>query len=100
MLKGTESSNLSSSANERMIYQLNWFVYLLICADSTFYCGCTNNLERRLKAHNAGKGARYTRAKLPVKLVVSKGPMGHGDALRLEYAIKRLPRSQKQAALS
>jgi len=72
----------------------------LECSDFTYYCGCTNNLDRRLKAHNAGKGARYTKARLPVRLIISRGPMSHGDALRLEYAIKRLPRDQKQAALS
>jgi len=79
---------------------MSWTVYLLVCGDGTFYCGCTNDLERRLKAHNAGKGAKYTRGRLPVRVVASKAVAGRGDALRLEAAIKRLPRDQKLDALT
>ena len=79
---------------------MNWSVYLLLCADGTFYCGCTNDMVRRLKTHNAGKGAKYTRARLPVRLIAQKAVGSHGDALRLEASIKRLPRQLKQAAFS
>ena len=77
-----------------------WYVYLLLCADGTYYCGCTKDLERRFRQHNAGRGARYTRARLPVRMLVNKAVLGHGNALRLEADIKRLPRHLKQAALA
>jgi len=77
-----------------------WRVYLLLCRDWTYYCGCTNDLERRVKAHNAGKGAKFTRGRLPVILIASKAVVGRGDALRLEAAVKRLPWDRKIAALT
>lgn len=76
----------------------SWSVYLLVCGDGTFYCGCTNDLERRVRCHNAGKGARYTRGRLPVRVVAHKSCGSHGDALRLEAAIKKLPKDQKMNA--
>ena len=48
---------------------MNWVCYLLECADGTLYCGITNDLDKRLNAHNAGEGAKYTRSRLPVTLV-------------------------------
>lgn len=79
---------------------MNWTVYLLVCGDGTLYCGCTNDLEGRVRRHNAGKGAKYTRGRLPVRVVAQKAVAGRGDALRLEAAVKRLPRDQKLAALT
>ena len=73
----------------------NWHVYLVRCSDDTLYCGITNNIERRLKAHNEKKGAKYTRCRTPVTLVVSKGPMSKSDALKLEYKVKQQPRKDK-----
>jgi predicted GIY-YIG superfamily endonuclease len=78
----------------------NWYVYLLECGDGSYYCGATTDPERRLKQHQAGKGARYTRSHLPVWLIAKKGSMGHGEALRLEAAVKRLPRDKKLSALA
>lgn len=74
-----------------------WGVYLLVCADDSLYCGVTTDLPARLRAHNGGKaGARYTRARRPVRLLASTGPvLSRRAALRLEIAIKRLPRGQK-----
>lgn len=73
----------------------SWRVYLLECADGTLYCGVTNDLARRLAMHDAGRGARYTRGRGPVRLAWSEEAASKGDALRRERAIKRIPRSAK-----
>ena len=72
-----------------------YFVYLLRCSDDTLYTGCTNDLDRRLAAHNAGKGAKYTRSRRPVALVYWEQAADRSGALRRERAIKRLTRKQK-----
>lgn len=72
-----------------------YFVYLLRCSDGTLYTGCTNNLDRRLAAHNAGKGTKYTRSRRPVVLVYWEQAADRSAALRRESAIKRLTRWQK-----
>lgn len=72
-----------------------WFVYVLRCADDTLYTGITNNLEKRIKQHNEGKGAKYTMGRGPVVLVKSFEAISKGDALKLEYKIKQLPRAEK-----
>lgn len=76
-----------------------YFVYLLRCRDGTLYCGSTNNLERRVKAHNSGKGAKYTRARRPVSLVYSEELPSKSEALRREAALKKLTRQQKLALI-
>lgn len=72
-----------------------WSVYLLECADGTLYCGITNDLDARTAAHNAGKGARYTRGRTPLRVVWHEGGLTRGDALRREHAVKRLTREAK-----
>ena len=72
-----------------------WWVYLLRCADGTLYCGVTTDLERRLAEHNAGTGARYTRARRPVALAASAPCSGRGAALKAEAAVKRQKRGDK-----
>lgn len=72
-----------------------WRVYLAECADGTLYCGVATDVARRVAAHNAGKGARYTRGRRPVRLLWSEAQPTRGDALRRELAIKRLPRAAK-----
>ena len=76
-----------------------YYVYLLRCADGTLYTGFTNDLARRLAAHNAGRGAKYTRGRRPVELVYWESFSNKSSALRREYAIKRLPRGQKLALI-
>ena len=76
-----------------------WWVYLLRCADQTLYCGVTNGLERRLAAHNSGRGAKYTRSRLPVTVVWREAQPNKGAALRREAAIKRLRREEKLALI-
>lgn len=77
-----------------------WVVYLVRCADGTLYCGVTNDLESRLVAHNAGKGAKYTKSRRPVALACVSHGMAKGDAFKLEYRIKRLPAHRKAAELA
>lgn len=72
-----------------------WIVYLVRCADGSLYCGITNNLKNRLKMHNAGKGARYTRSRQPVRPVAVSVEMAKRAALKLEYRIKQLPAGKK-----
>ena len=70
-------------------------VYMVRCRDGTLYTGYTNNVARRIAAHNAGKGGHYTRAHRPVTLVATWGFTTKGEALRAEGQIKRLSRAQK-----
>lgn len=72
-----------------------WNVYMLRCRDGTLYTGATNNLERRVATHNRGRGAAYTRARLPVTLVWSEPAQDKSTALRREAALKRLSRADK-----
>ena len=74
-----------------------WGVYVLACADGTLYVGATNDLARRLVRHAAGKASRYTRARLPVRLVWHEPSADRGAALRREAALKRLSRAEKLA---
>ena len=72
-----------------------WWLYILRCADGTLYTGITCDLERRLAAHNSGRGARYTRGRRPVELVYQEPCPDHSAALRREMAVKRLSRAEK-----
>ena len=72
------------------------YTYILRCADGTYYCGWTNNLDRRLKAHNEGKGAKYTRSRRPLALVYYEAFSTKEEAMRREYEIKQLPRKKKE----
>ena len=78
---------------------MGWVCYLLRCADDTLYCGITNDLEKRLAAHNAGEGAKYTRGRLPASVVYSEECVDKSTALKREIQIKRLSRAAKQALL-
>ena len=71
------------------------YTYILRCSDGTLYCGWTNNLEKRLKAHNEGKGAKYTRSRLPVTLAYYEEFETSRDAQSREVKIKQLSRKQK-----
>ncbi len=75
------------------------FVYILECADTTLYTGWTNNLEKRLETHNSGKWAKYTRGRLPVKLIYSENFDTECEARQREYAIKKLTKTQKLALI-
>lgn len=77
-----------------------WCVYLLRCRDGSLYAGATNDLAARVARHGAGRGARYTRSRLPVVLVWSRPARGRGGALRQEAALKRLSRAEKLALVA
>lgn len=76
-----------------------YWVYILRCADGTLYTGMTDDLERRLAAHNRGKGAKYTRGRGPVELVYREPCGDRSAALRREYALKQLRREEKLALI-
>lgn len=71
------------------------YTYILECADKSLYTGWTNDIDRRLKAHNDGKASKYTRARLPVKLVYFESFDLENDARKKEVAIKKLSRTEK-----
>ncbi len=73
-----------------------FFVYIVECADGTYYSGYTPDLERRLEMHNSGKGAKYTRGRRPVTLVYNRAYASVSRAMREEYRLKRLTRKQKE----
>lgn len=71
------------------------FVYILECADKTLYAGWTTSPEKRLKTHNEGKGAKYTKSRLPVSLLYYEQFSSKSEALRREWEIKKLTREKK-----
>ncbi len=79
---------------------MSYYVYLLRCSDDTLYTGCTNDLKRRIQAHNAGKGAKYTRSRRPVELVYQEIQPDRSAALRREAKVKQLSRKEKLALIA
>lgn len=79
---------------------MSWYVYMLRCRDNSLYTGSTTDLKRRESVHNAGKGAKYTKSRLPVTLVYSEVCEDKSQALKRECAIKRLTRAQKEMLIS
>lgn len=73
-----------------------WHVYILRCADGTLYTGIATDVAARLATHNTGKGAKYTRGRLPVELVYQEKVESHSAALKREHAIKCLPTAEKR----
>ena len=76
-----------------------WCVYILRCKDGSLYTGATDDFDRRLALHRAGKGAKYTRGRAPLEPVYLESCQSMSEALKREYAIKRLPREKKLALL-
>jgi len=74
---------------------MSWVCYLLSCADETLYCGITNDLDKRIAAHNAGTAAKYTRSRGPVSLAYTEDCADRSAASKREVAIKKLPREAK-----
>ena len=96
---GQEPARASRGAREQPPKRATeaWFVYIALCADETFYVGIARDVALRLAAHNAGRGARYTRGRGPLRVLATRRCATKGDALRLELALKRLPRERKSA---
>ena len=72
-----------------------FYVYVLKCSDGSLYTGYTNNVSNRVKAHNGGKGAKYTATRRPIKLVAKWAYSDKRQAMRAEYAFKQLSRKEK-----
>ena len=77
----------------------SWVLYILRCKDGTLYTGITDDLERRLKAHREGKGAKYTRGRAPLTLCYTENCDNHSQALRRECAVKKLSRTEKEGMI-
>lgn len=74
-----------------------WILYILECKDGTLYTGITDDLQRRMRAHSSGKGAKYTRGRGPLVLRYKESYESHSAALRREYEIKKLKKKEKLA---
>ena len=74
----------------------NWYLYILRCRGNTLYTGITTDVEKRLAMHRSGKGAKYTRGRLPLELVYRESCTSHSDALKREITIKKYSRTEKQ----
>ncbi|MCP5067880.1 MAG: GIY-YIG nuclease family protein [bacterium] len=79
---------------------MGWCVYILRCGDGSLYTGITNDLTRRLEAHREGRGARYTRGRLPVEMVYQEARADRSEASKRELAIKQMPRAGKLTLLN
>ena len=77
-----------------------WVIYLFRCADGMLYCGITNDIERRLVAHNSGKGAKFTKLRMPVDVAGVNSKMTKSEALKLERHIKQVPAGKKVLGLT
>lgn len=84
----TEEENLGENC-------MVWKVYLLKCNDGSLYCGVAKDVEARVAVHNSGKGAKYTRSRLPVTLVAVSPDFTKREAYQFEYRVKRLPARKK-----
>ena len=78
---------------------MNHYAYSVECADGTYYCGYTNDLEKRIETHNRGKGAKYTKPRLPVVLVYFEEFETKEEAMSREWHLKQLSHAQKQALI-
>ena len=85
--------------SKKTLINKGWVVYIVRCIDDTLYTGITNNLEKRLTAHNRGMGAKYTCSRRPVVLSTVSNSMSRTDAMRLELVIKKLAKGKKIATL-
>ena len=92
---GHKELSITSESNGASMH----YVYILLCADNSFYVGSTQNLDDRLKSHNDGRGAAYTFKRRPVRLVYSESFVSENDALSRERQLKRWSRGKKEALL-
>lgn len=90
-----ENRGLRQPLHNQEGFRIMNFTYIVRCADGTLYTGWTNDLKRRMKAHNAGKGAKYTKNRRPVSLEYFESYETKEEAMRREYEIKQLTRKEK-----
>jgi len=79
---------------------MSWIVYMVRCRDNSLYTGCTNDLPHRIQMHNSGKGAKYTKSRLPVTLVYQEVCSDKSAALKREFSIKRFTKAQKEQLIT
>ncbi len=99
VLRRTDQGAILITMGEAPVRERGYFTYLLECADGSLYCGWTNSLEDRVRAHNAGQGAKYTRSRRPVKLVYWESYGTKHDAMSREWHVKRMTRAEKMALI-
>ncbi len=92
--------NQNTNEKAKVLADKEAFVYILKCADETLYSGYTTDVQKRLKAHNLKKGAKYTKSRLPVHLVYSEKCASKSDALKREHEIKKYTKQQKQQLIN
>ena len=78
---------------------MNWLVYMLKCSDNSIYTGITNNLEKRLKKHESGGGAKYIRGRLPIKLIYKESFINRSEATKRELFIKKMSKKEKKVLI-
>ncbi len=88
---------LALDNGQKAAFSMRWQIYIIECRDGSLYTGITIDLEKRLAAHNAGKGAKYTTSRRPVQLVYHEGAANRSEASKRENAIKKLNRNDKLA---
>ena len=98
MLAGLEKKEKASHREKKTSDK--WSLYILKCSDESFYTGITNDLERRLKMHQAGKASRYTRTRGPVEMLYSEPCSDRSRALIRECEVKEWPRAKKEQLIS
>lgn len=98
-IKFRRVGNHTRCVEDRKMQESQNITYILQCSDNTLYTGWTNNLKKRLKAHNTGQGAKYTRGRTPVKLVYAEVHESKHEAMSREVQIKRLTRKEKEALI-
>ncbi|MBI3251491.1 MAG: GIY-YIG nuclease family protein [Candidatus Andersenbacteria bacterium] len=86
--------------NLRLVLVSNFFVYMVRCGDGSLYTGWTTDVEKRVAGHNAGKGAKYTRSRLPVELAYSEKFTSKTQAMKREYVIKKISRREKMKLIN
>ncbi len=91
-----ETKYLRMIEKMKSVGEADWHVYILRCGDGSLYTGVTKNMEGRLKKHQCGKGAAYTRTHLPVDLIYQESKMTRSEALVREAKLKRLPKGKKE----
>ena len=96
MLAGMEAKE----AGEKRRSREKWFLYILECSDGSFYTGVTKDIKRRFKMHTSGKASRYTRTRLPVKLLYQETCKNRTDALVRECQVKSFPKEKKFALVT
>lgn len=79
---------------------MEWYVYIVVCADGSFYTGIAKSVEERVTRHNNGNGSKYCRSRLPVYLTAKRGPMTHSEALKLEKKVKKQSKEDKIKTLN